>query len=77
MIAISFATGHLENSICEIPVCRYVATMNWQMILPLLIFLGVAAMIWRSSGTKKHNHGCGCGCAHEDDAGTRKDKAGS
>ena len=51
--------------------------MNWQMILPLLIFLGVAAMIWRSSGTKKHNHGCGCGCAHEDDAGTRKDKAGS
>jgi F0F1-type ATP synthase assembly protein I len=59
------------------PVCRYVGSMNWQNILVLVIVLGVATFfVWRSSGTKKHNHGCNCGCAQEDDAGPQKDQAG-
>jgi hypothetical protein len=50
--------------------------MNWQNILTLVVVLGAATFfVWRSSGTKKHNHDCNCGCAHEDETGAQKDKA--
>jgi hypothetical protein len=66
----------LKNSICAIPVCSYVGSMNWQQFLTLLIVLGVATFfVWRSSGTKKHKHSHHCGCAHGCDAEKQKEKA--
>jgi hypothetical protein len=60
------AKFHTENSICAIRVCGYVAVMNWQEILPLIIVLGVAAIfVWRSSSPDKHEHGCDCDCHHD------------
>jgi len=50
--------------------------MNWPDILTLVMVLGVATFfVWRSSGTKPHQHGANCGCGHEDDAAKQKDKA--
>lgn len=67
---------HAENSICAIPVCSYVASMNWQQVLTLVIVLGVTAIVvWRSSSPHKHNRGCNCGCDHDPEAGNQKQKA--
>jgi len=69
-----FINCALKNSICAIWVCSYVASMNWQQFLPLLIVLGVGVVfVWRSSSPQKHDHDCGCGCTHKDDPETRKD----
>jgi hypothetical protein len=66
---------HAENSICAPAVCSYVASMNWQQLLPIVIVLGVAVVfVWRSS-SKKHEHNCNCGCAHDHEAGQPKEKA--
>jgi len=55
---------HAENSICALPVCGYVASMNWSQILILAVVIGITvAFVWRSS---KKSGGCGCGCAHEE-----------
>jgi hypothetical protein len=57
-------------SICAIPNCSYVGSMNF---LPLVIVLGIAVFfVWRSSGQKKHEHDCGCGCDHEHGAEPKK-----
>ncbi len=67
---------HAENSICAIPVCSYVASMNWQQVLTLVIVLGVTAIVvWRSSSPHKHNRDCNCGCDHDHEAGNQKQKA--
>jgi len=66
---------HAENSICALTVCSYVASMNWQQILPIVIVLGVAVFfVWRSS-SQKHDHSCGCGCAHEPEDKNQKEKS--
>jgi hypothetical protein len=66
---------HAENSICALAVCSYVASMNWQQLLPIVIVLGVAVVfVWRSSSTK-HDHSCGCGCVHDHETDHQKGKA--
>ncbi len=68
-------------SICAIPVCRYVGSMNWQQFLLLILVLGVAVVfVWRSSG-KSSGGKCGChgDCGHDHDhdheSESKKEKA--
>ncbi len=57
--------------------CSYVAPMNWQQFLPMIIVLGVAVgFVWWSS-SKKHDHGCNCGCAHDKHDEGQKQKTGN